>query len=136
VVIEADAVNTGIHAALDIKLVSASPDEVVFEMPITSKVHQPLGILHGGASAVLAESAASVGAFLNCDQATQYAVGVDLNISHLRSRSSGRLRARAVPVRKGRSIHVWSIELEDEAGERVAIALCTLAIRNVDNARG
>jgi 1,4-dihydroxy-2-naphthoyl-CoA hydrolase len=135
-VIETDAVNEGIHAALDIELVSADPNEVIFEMPIGPKVHQPWGILHGGASAVLAESAASVGAYLNCDRDTQYAVGVDLNICHLRARSSGRLRARATPVRKGRSIHVWSVDLSDEAGDRVAVALCTLAIRNLDSGPG
>jgi 1,4-dihydroxy-2-naphthoyl-CoA hydrolase len=134
-VIETDAINGGIHAALGIELVSAGPDEVVFEMPIGPKVHQPWGILHGGASAVLAESAASVGAYLNCDHSTQYAVGIDLNISHLRPRSSGRLQARATPVRKGRSIHVWSIDLDDDAGNRVAVARCTLAIRNLDAGR-
>lgn len=120
-----------IHAALDISLVSASPDEVVFEMPIGWKVHQPWGFLHGGASAVLAESAASVGAYLNCDPETQYAVGVDLNISHLRGRASGRLRARATPVRKGRSLHVWAIDVVDDDDERVAVARCTLAIRKL-----
>jgi 1,4-dihydroxy-2-naphthoyl-CoA hydrolase len=132
----AEAVKAGIHETLDIALVSASPDEVIFEMPIGSKVHQPWGILHGGASAVLAESAASVGAYLNCDPATQYAVGVDLNISHLRSRKSGMLRARAVPIRKGRSIHVWGVDLEDEGGERVAVARCTLAIRRLETLSG
>lgn len=132
----AAAVKSGIHETLDIVLVSASPDEVIFEMPIGSKVHQPWGILHGGASAVLAESAASVGAYLNCDPTTQYAVGVDLNISHLRSRKSGTLRARAVPIRKGRSIHVWAVDLEDERGERVAVARCTLTIRNLETMSG
>ncbi len=132
---ETDVAKAGIHAALDIELVSASPEEVIFEMPIARKVHQPWGLLHGGASAVLAESAASTGAYLNCDPATQYAVGVDLNITHLRARSSGRLRARATPIRKGRSLHVWAIDLDDEKGERVAVARCTLAIRKLEDLR-
>jgi 1,4-dihydroxy-2-naphthoyl-CoA hydrolase len=122
----------GIHEALDIELVSATTDEVIFEMPIGPKVHQPMGLLHGGASAVLAESAASVGAFMNCDPETQYAVGVDLNITHLRARQAGRVRARAVPIRKGRTVHVWSIDIDDEDGVRVAVARCTLAIRDIE----
>jgi 1,4-dihydroxy-2-naphthoyl-CoA hydrolase len=125
--------NSGLIAALDIQLISATVDEVVFEMPIGPKVHQPSGILHGGASAVLAETAASIGAYLNCDPKIQFAVGVDLNITHLRARTTGRLRARAIPIRKGRSVHVWSIDLDDENGERVAVARCTLAIRDLED---
>jgi 1,4-dihydroxy-2-naphthoyl-CoA hydrolase len=116
---------------LDIESVESTPDRVVLEMPIGPKVHQPFGLLHGGASAVLAETAASIGAFLNCDPGGEYAVGVELNISHLRARRDGRLRATAVPVRKGRSLHVWSVELQDQEGERVAVARCTLAIRPI-----
>jgi 1,4-dihydroxy-2-naphthoyl-CoA hydrolase len=131
-----EQMNSGLIAALDIHLISASVDEVVFEMPIGPKVHQPSGILHGGASAVLAETAASIGAYLNCDPKTQFAVGVDLNITHLRARTTGRLRARAIPIRKGRSVHVWSIDLDDENGERVAVARCTLAIRDLEDKKG
>jgi 1,4-dihydroxy-2-naphthoyl-CoA hydrolase len=120
-----------IFESLDIAPVEASPDRVVLEMPIGPKVHQPMGILHGGASAVLAESAASIGGFLNCDPEREYAVGIELNISHLRARRDGLLRATAVPVRKGRSIHVWEVEIVDAAGERIAAARCTLAIRSI-----
>jgi 1,4-dihydroxy-2-naphthoyl-CoA hydrolase len=118
---------------LDIDIVSATADEVVLEMPIGPKVHQPMGLLHGGASAVMAETAASIGAYLNCDPDKQSAVGVDLNITHLRARRSGRLTARATPVKKGRTVHVWSIDIDDQDGERVAIARCTLAIRDIED---
>jgi 1,4-dihydroxy-2-naphthoyl-CoA hydrolase len=122
-----------IHEALGITSVEASPDRVVFEMPVGPKVHQPMGILHGGASAVLAESAASVGTWLNCDPERESAVGVELNISHLRARRDGTVRATAVPVRKGRSIHVWAVEIASEDGELVAVARCTLAIKQLTN---
>jgi uncharacterized protein (TIGR00369 family) len=120
-----------IHESLDIDIVEASVDKVVLEMGVTSKVHQPFGLLHGGASAVMAESAASIGAYLNCDPETQYAVGVDLNITHLRGKRDGRVTATALPVRRGRTVHVWTIDIQDEQGKMVAISRCTLAIREL-----
>ena len=118
-------------ALLDIDIVEVGPDRVVMDMPIGPKVHQPMGLLHGGASAVLAESAASLGAYANCDPSSQYAVGIELNISHLRARTHGTLRATAIPVRKGRAVHVWTIDLIDQDGVSIAVARCTLAIRTV-----
>jgi uncharacterized protein (TIGR00369 family) len=120
-----------IHESLDIDIVEASVDKVVLEMEVTSKVHQPFGLLHGGASAVMAESAASIGAYLNCDPETQYAVGVDLNITHLRGKRDGRVTATALPVRRGRTVHVWTIDIQDEQGKMVAVSRCTLAIRDL-----
>jgi uncharacterized protein (TIGR00369 family) len=117
-----------IHEALEIKPVEATPDRVVVELEVGPKVWQPFGILHGGASAVIAESAASIGAFLNCKPG-ETAVGTDLNISHLRAKKTGKVRAIATPVRKGRSMHVWAIDIVDGEGVMIAVARCTLAIR-------
>ena len=118
-----------IHEALGIRVLELGPDRVVLEMDVGPTVHQPAGLLHGGASATIAESAASMGAYANCDPATQFAVGIELNISHLRARTSGKVIATATPVRKGRSVHVWTIAIDDEEGKAVAVARCTLAIR-------
>ena len=118
-----------IHETLGIRALEVTADRVVLEMDVGPKVHQPMGLLHGGASAVLAESAASMGAYMNCDVEKEYAVGTDLNISHLRARRDGVLKAVAQPIRKGRTIHVWNIDLVDENGEPVAAARCTLAVR-------
>ncbi len=118
-----------IHEVLGIRVVEAGPDRVVLEMDVGPKVHQPMGLLHGGATAVLAESAASMGAYMNCDSAREFAVGTDLNISHLRARRSGTVVATATPIKKGRSIHVWGIAVVDQDGDDVAVARCTLAIR-------
>jgi 1,4-dihydroxy-2-naphthoyl-CoA hydrolase len=120
-----------IFEVLDISVVEIGPDRVVMEMPIGPKVHQPMGLLHGGASAVLAESAASFGAYANCDPDSEYAVGIELNISHLRARTNGTLRATATPVRKGRAVHVWNIDLIDQDDVPIAVARCTLAIRTL-----
>ena len=109
-------------------MVEATPDRVVAQMEVGPQVHQPFGLLHGGASAVIAESTASIGAFLNCEPG-QFSVGTDLNISHLRAKRDGAVTATATPVRKGRTLHVWSIEITGEDGALVAVARCTLAIR-------
>ncbi|MCA1704818.1 MAG: PaaI family thioesterase [Actinobacteria bacterium] len=125
-----------IHETLGIRAIEVSPNKVVLEMDVRPTVHQPMGLLHGGASAVIAESAASLGGFMNCEVGRQFCVGTDLNISHLRAKREGVLRAIAVPVRKGRTMHVWQIDLTGEDGTLVAVARCTLAIRDLDDARG
>ena len=124
-----------IHETLGIRTVELTTERVVIEMDVGPIVHQPMGLLHGGASAVLAESAASMGAYFSLDTAKEFAVGIDLNISHLRGMSSGVLRATATPIRKGRAVHVWGIELDDEAGKLIAIARCTLAVRSWDQVK-
>ena len=124
-----------IHETLGIRFIEVTPDRVVLEMDVGPTVHQPFGLLHGGASAVIAESAASIGAFLNCTP-EEYSVGTDLNISHLRAKRSGSIRATAVPVRKGKTMHVWTIEIMGEDGKLVAVSRCTLAIRRWESVRG
>src|SRR6185437_1222276 len=87
---------------LDIETVEATGDRVVLRLPVTWKVHQPYGILHGGVSALLAESAASLGASLAAGGDRQV-VGIELNASHLRAVSDGHLTATATPLRVGRT---------------------------------
>jgi 1,4-dihydroxy-2-naphthoyl-CoA hydrolase len=96
-----------IHELLDVEVIEAGPERVVLRLPVTWKVHQPYGILHGGVSALLAESAASFGASLAAGRDRQV-VGIELNASHLRSvadrpdrrRESGHLRR---PLHPGRA---------------------------------
>ncbi len=123
-----NAYENTIHESLGIHVVEATDERVVVEMEVTPAVHQPMGLLHGGASAVMAESAASIGAYMSCGD-DEFAVGTDLNISHLRAKTAGIVRATATPVRKGRSVHVWGIDVTDEDGRLVAVARCCLAIR-------
>lgn len=118
-----------IHESLGIEVVEMSPDRVVLEMQVGPKVHQPFGLLHGGASAVIAESAASIGAYLNCDPDSEIAMGIELSVSHLRARRSGTVRATGRPVRKGRTLHVWAVDIVDEDDAPVAVARCTVVIR-------
>jgi len=100
---------------------------VVMSVEVGPKVHQPYGILHGGVSALMAEGAASIGGAVNVG-ADQIVVGTELNCSHLRSMSSGTLTATATPIRLGRTVHVWGIELRDQDQRMICVARCTLQV--------
>ena len=116
-----------VHNLLGVEIVEATPDRVVLTLPVGPKVHQPYGILHGGVSALLAEGAASYGGALSVGP-THVVVGTEINCSHLRALSSGTLTATATPIRKGRSVQVWGIELTDERYRLIAVARCTLQV--------
>jgi uncharacterized protein (TIGR00369 family) len=123
-----DAFNhPNVNDLLGVEVVRASPDEVVLRVEVGPNVHQPFGILHGGVSALLAEGAASIGGFLSVAP-DHIVVGTELNCSHLRSMSTGTLTAVATPFRKGRSVHVWGIELRDEQERLICVARCTLQV--------
>ena len=113
---------------LEISVLEASVDRVVATMPVQPKVHQPFGLLHGGASVALAETVASLGAYLNVMDSGMGAVGLEINANHLRAKRDGIVTATATPIHKGRSTHVWQVEIKDEAGKMVCVSRCTLAI--------
>jgi uncharacterized protein (TIGR00369 family) len=114
---------------LNIKIESAEKERVVLSMPVEERVHQYTGLLHGGVSVVLAETAAAIGAALNTDLERFTPVGIEINANHLRSVSSGRVTAEAVPVYKGRQMSVWSIEIRDERERLICVSRCTLALK-------
>lgn len=113
---------------LEITMIEATVDRVVATMPVQAKVHQPFGLLHGGASVALAETVASLGAYLNVMDSGMGAVGLEINANHLKGKRDGMVTATATPIHKGRSTHVWHVEIKDEAGKMVCISRCTLAI--------
>jgi 1,4-dihydroxy-2-naphthoyl-CoA hydrolase len=113
---------------LDIKMVEVGADRVVCTMPVGPKTRQPFGMLHGGASLVLAETAASIGASLHIDQENQIAVGMEINANHLRSVSDGMVTAVAVPLHKGRKSMVWDIRITDGQNRLICVSRCTVAI--------
>jgi 1,4-dihydroxy-2-naphthoyl-CoA hydrolase len=116
-----------VHDHLGVEIAEVGPDKVVLTLEVGPKAHQPFGLLHGGISALLAESAASIGASA-CVWPDQVAVGTELNCSHLRSMSEGTLTATARPLRKGRRVHVWAIDLTDDQGNLICVARCSLQI--------
>lgn len=116
-----------VHELLGVETVLMSKEKVVMRVEVGPKVHQPYGILHGGVSALLAESAASMGGAVSVGPEF-IVVGTELNCSHLRSMSSGYLTATATPLRKGRKVHVWNIELTDELERLICVARCSLQV--------
>ncbi len=114
--------------ALDIEVLEATPHRVVMKMPVGPKVQQPYGVLHGGASVALAESAASIGTALNVDPETQWAVGMEINANHLRPQRGGAVTAEATPLHKGATSMVWDVRIKNEQGKLVCVSRCTVAI--------
>ena len=119
---------TTLLTTLGIEVVESTKAKVVVRMPVEPRVHQPFGLLHGGASVALAETAASIGAWNNCDQATENVVGIEINANHIRAKRDGVVTATATPVNVGRRIQVWTIDIMDEAGKPVCVSRCTLAV--------
>ena len=117
----------GVAGLLDIELVETGPERVTATMPVTSKHHQPFGVLHGGVSVVLAESVASIGAYLAAPEG-HTAVGMEVNANHVRSVKKGRLSAVATPLHTGSTTHVWDVKIRHEGEKLICVSRCTLAI--------
>ena len=97
-------------------------------MPVDERTHQPFGLLHGGASCVLAETVGSVASFLVVNPELFRPVGLEINANHIRGVRSGRVTGTAVPLHLGSSTHVWDIKIHDEAGHLVCVSRLTVAI--------
>jgi 1,4-dihydroxy-2-naphthoyl-CoA hydrolase len=111
--------NESMATFLDIKFTDVSEDSLTATMPVTPKVHQPYGILHGGASCVLAETLGSSLSFINVDSKKYYPVGTNINSNHLRSKKDGIIIGTATFIRKGKTMHVSQIEIRDEVGRLI-----------------
>jgi 1,4-dihydroxy-2-naphthoyl-CoA hydrolase len=111
--------------ALGIQVTEIGDDYIIAKMPVTEKTKQPYGILHGGASCVLAESIGSIAAGLSMDGSKKYPVGIEINANHLSSPTEGFVHAKAVPVHIGGSTSVWNIDITDDAGKRVCYSRFT-----------
>lgn len=109
---------------LDIRFTEIGTDFVKATMPVNSRVHQPMGLLHGGATVALAESVGSVASylFLNSDQFEVR--GIEISANHLKSKKEGIVTATAKVIHKGKTTHLWEIRIEDE--QQNLISLCKL----------
>jgi len=113
---------------MGITISEASPHRVVGSMPVEGNT-QPYGLLHGGASCVLAETLGSIGAALHAAARDgAIAVGIDINANHVRGVTKGTVTGTARPIHVGRSTHVWEIRIEDEHQRLICIARLTVAI--------
>jgi 1,4-dihydroxy-2-naphthoyl-CoA hydrolase len=118
--------------ALGIEFTVLSRDEMRATMPVSENTVQPFGILHGGASVALAETLASVGAYLNIEDESKTAVGLEINANHIKPvRLGGSVVGIAKPLHRGATTQVWETRIETETGKLVSISRCTLAVVNM-----
>ena len=114
---------------MEIQFIDVGADYIKATMPVKPATHQPFGLLHGGASAALAETIGSVASWLCIDPAKYFAVGLEINCNHIRGKKNGYVTATARPLHIGKTTHVWDIKIEDERGKLVCISRLTMAIR-------
>ncbi|MGJ8745858.1 PaaI family thioesterase [Polaribacter sp.] len=110
---------------LHIKYIDVGDDFLTAKMPINASVHQPLGQLHGGATAALAESVGSAASNFFIDTKTQFVNGIQLSINHLRSKKEGVVFATAKNIHKGKTTHLWEVTIVDEKGQLISVAKMT-----------
>ncbi|MEA9906495.1 hotdog fold thioesterase [Xanthomonas campestris pv. raphani] len=115
-------------AQLGIVFTEAGDDWLRATMPVDTRTKQPYGLLHGGASVVLAETLGSSAGNLCVDMTTQMCVGLEINANHLRAAYQDVVIGIARPVHVGRSTHVWDITIDNPAGKRVCVSRLTLAV--------
>ncbi len=110
---------------LEIEYIDAGEDFLKAKMPVNSRVHQPMGLLHGGASVALAESVGSAASLMFINPEKQEVRGIEISANHLRSKREGTVYCTAKIIHKGASIHLWEIRIVDENDK--LISLCKLS---------
>jgi 1,4-dihydroxy-2-naphthoyl-CoA hydrolase len=113
---------------LDIHFTELGPDYLRGTMPVDERTVQPFGLLHGGASVVLAETLGSVAANCCVDSPRFYCVGQEINANHIRSARNGRVTGTARPIHLGARSHVWDIRIEDEQGRLTCVSRLTMSV--------
>jgi uncharacterized protein (TIGR00369 family) len=121
---------TTVAGALDIRMVDIGPDHIVLRMPVTDASRQPMGLLHGGVSMVLVETAGSMHACWGLDLTTHHPVGIEISGSHLRSARDGHVLARGRVLRRARTLVVHEVQIEhEETGDLLCVGRVTNLIR-------
>jgi len=125
--------STTMMGFLGIAFTEYGGDYLKATMPVNHRTHQPMGLLHGGASVVLAETLGSTATSMCLDLSKEYCVGLDINANHIRAVRSGIVTGVAKPIHIGRSTHVWEIKIMDEQQRLVCVSRITMAILQHNN---
>jgi 1,4-dihydroxy-2-naphthoyl-CoA hydrolase len=120
--------NNTLVGHIDIEIVEVGPDFLRGRMPVDQRTHQPFGLLHGGASATMAETLGSMASTLCADLSKEIVVGIEINANHVRGVKSGYVYGTVRPLHVGRSTHVWDIRIESEEGKLVCVSRLTVAV--------
>ncbi len=114
---------------LEIEYIDVGEDFLYARMPVTSKVHQPDGVLHGGAMVALAESVGSAASYIFLDGSKYYVRGIEISANHIKSIKEGFVFAKAILLHKGRTTQLWEIKITNEAGDLISLCkLTTIAL--------
>jgi uncharacterized protein (TIGR00369 family) len=113
---------------LGIEITHLEKGKAVATMPVDERTHQPFGLLHGGASVLLAETVASLGAYELVDQKTQGVVGLEINANHIRAKKDGVVTATGTVLHQGKTTMVWDIKITDEQDHLICVSRCTIAV--------
>lgn len=119
-----------IGALLGIEFTKIGDDFIEGTMPVDERTHQPAGILHGGASVVLAETLGSIASYMLIDPEKYVAVGLEVNANHLRPVKSGLVKGICTPIHIGAKTHIWDIKLFNDRGKMSCISRLTVAVIN------
>ncbi len=119
--------NDTIVGHLDIEFLEKGDNFLCASMPVDGRTKQPMGILHGGASVVLAETLGSSASYMTLENSC-HSVGLEVKANHLKSATQGRVIGRAEPIHLGRTTQVWDISIKNEAGDLICISRLTMAV--------
>lgn len=122
---------TNLLDTFDMKILTEEKGKVVIQMPVTDKVKQPFGYLHGGANLALGETACSLGAAYLIDTSQFIPLGLEMNANHIRSTKEGNVTAVATILHQGQTTQVWNIEIKDDDDRLICIMRGTIAIKSL-----
>ena len=123
-----DGIQNTMTSTIGIEITDIGDDFICGKMPVDERTIQPFGLLHGGASVALAETLGSIGGGSKVYQNNETVVGIDINANHLKSARDGWVYGKASPIRIGKKIQVWNIEITNESGELICVSRLTLAV--------
>ena len=122
-----DSIQNTMTSTIGIEITDIGDDFICGKMPVDERTTQPFGLLHGGASAALAETLGSIGGGIKVYSNNETVVGIEINANHLKSARDGWVYGKAAPIRIGKKIQVWNIEITNEDDDLICVSRLTLA---------
>ena len=123
-----DSIQNTMTSTIGIEITDIGDDFICGKMPVDERTTQPFGLLHGGASAALAETLGSIGGGIKVYSNNETVVGIEINANHLKSARDGWVYGKAAPIRIGKKIQVWNIEITNDSNDIICVSRLTLAV--------
>ena len=123
-----DSIQNTMTSTIGIEITDIEDDFICGKMPVDERTIQPFGLLHGGASVALAETLGSIAGGIKVYPNDETVVGIEINANHLKSARDGWVYGKATPIRLGKKIQVWNIEISNDSGDLICVSRLTLAV--------